>query len=427
MEQRLDDPQLPQPATVTVTTDRQAPTSDTLAAGGIIGVHALHHHFSHGFYVVLPELYVSMGLSPIAAGALETVRRVSGGLASMVGGFLLDRFQDKRILVLFLSLISMGVGYVFVAVAPNYLIVLLTVGIVGAAGSIWHPAALGLLSQGFPERRGLMVSLHRSSGSLGDFVGPLVVGAVLGMAVAWQTVLRAAFPLAVLSAVLLWLLLRKAPHWRTMRGGQAQGSRSVVEQARALTAVLRSRELVLLLLVSGANGLGQGGLLIWLAMYLRETQGMGSVGIGFHVALLTGMGIVAGPLIGGLSDRIGRKPVITGVIAIKAVIALLLALTGHGVVLTVLIGVLGVVLFGVNALIQAAALDLVHGQQLEGTMVGLLWGNNAVFGGASPLILGALVASIGYGVIFWYLAAVNLVALVLSTFVPATARPARAS
>lgn len=394
---------------------------DRIAAGGILGAHALHHTFSHGFYVVLPEIYASMGLTPVAVGALEAVRRAGGGVASMVGGFLLDRFQDKRILVLYLSLLSMGVGYVLVGLAPTYVIVLLAVGLVGAAGSIWHPAALGLLSQAFPHRRGFVVSLHRSSGSVGDVVGPLVVGAALAV-VAWPTITYSAFPLALASALALWLLLRKASRWRASgRTLTPEERRPFAEQFRALTELLRGRHLLMLLLVAGLNGLGQGGLLLWLGLYLRDTQGMSSVGIGFHVALLTAVGIVAGPFIGGLSDRIGRKAIIVAILAVKSTLSVLLALVGSGLMFTVLVASMGGVMFGVNALIQAAALDLADGKQLEGSMVGLLWGNNAVFGGVSPMLLGALIASVGYGILFWYLAAANLAAMLAATTLPVLA------
>lgn len=399
---------------------------DRLAAGGILGAHALHHHMSHGFYVILPELYASLGLSPIAAGALETVRRIAGGSASMVGGFVLDRFQDKRLLVLYLSMFSMGLGYALITAMPTYVVIVVAVAITGTAGSIWHPAALGLLSQAFPERRGFMVSVHRSAGSVGDFVGPLVVGAGLAIVVSWESLVQWVLPIAALATFGLWVIFRKARHWYDLQGatgGKSKERRPFSEQFAALKAMLRTRNLLLLLLVGGLNGLGQGGLLLWMGLYLRETQGMGSVGIGLHISLLTGIGIVAGPFIGILSDRIGRKPVIVGVLAIKAVLAVGLALAGSGILFAVFVALLGSVFFGVNAIVQTAALDLAHGQQLEGTMIGLLWGNNAVFSGAAPLILGFLIASFGYGVLFWFVAAVNAVAFATSLLLPSLKRP----
>lgn len=399
--------------------DRQAvdetTSQDKVAGGSVIGAHTLQHAYQQGFYVILPEIYVSLGLTPIAAGALETVRRVTGGVASMGGGFLLDRYQDKRIPVLYLSLLSMGLGYVLIGLAPSYLVILAAVALAGAAASVWHPAALGLLSRTFPHRRGFVVSLHRSAGSVGDVAGPLLVGALLVVA-AWETVLYGALPLALLFALALWVMLRRAPAWAAR--AKATEPRAIGEHVRSLAAVLRSKSLVMLLLVAGLNGLGQGGLLLWLGLYLRETQDMGSVGIGVHIALLTAAGIVAGPVIGLTSDRVGRKPVIVGVLAVKAAVAALLALTGSGLLFSALVATIGAVMFGVNSLVQAAALDLADGRGLEGSMIGLLWGSNAIFVGASPLIVGALIEGIGWGVLFWYVAAANLVATLAAFALP---------
>ena len=125
----------------------------------------------------------------------------------------------------------------------------------------------------------------------------------------------------------------------------------------------------MLLLIAGLNGLGQGGLLLWMGLYLQETQGMGSVGVGFHIALLTGLGIIAGPFVGSFSDRVGRKPVITGALAVKAVIAVCLALIASGWVFSAFVGLMGIVMFGVNPLIQAAALDVADGQDLDSSMI----------------------------------------------------------
>lgn len=405
-------------------TRKQEPADpqDKIAGGSLVGAHTLQHVYQQGFYIILPEIYVSLGLTPIAAGVIETVRRVAGGTASMGGGFLLDRYPGKRVLVLYLSLFSMGMGYLLIGLAPSYLVIVAAVALAGAAASIWHPAALGLLSQTFPHRRGFVVSLHRSAGSVGDVAGPLLVGGLL-LTVAWESVLLGALPLALAFALALWAMLQKAPAWSAR--SRATASRTVGEQLRVLVTVLRNRSLLMLLVVAGLNGLGQGGLLLWLGLYLRETQNMGSLGIGVHIALLTGAGIVAGPVIGLVSDRAGRKPVIIAVLTTKAVVAALLALTGAGLLFSALVAIIGAVMFGVNSLVQAAALDLADGQRLEGTMVGLLWGSNAIFLGVSPLIVGALIEGIGWGVLFWYVAGANLVAALAALAFPPLDRPAQ--
>lgn len=75
---------------------------------------------------------------------------------------------------------------------------------------------------------------------------------------------------------------------------------------------------------------------------------------------------------------------------------------------------MGAFLFSLNPLVQAGALDIAEGKKLEGTMIGLLWGNNALFSGLAPVLVGFMVGSTGYGILFWYIAAMNVIAEVFA-------------
>ncbi len=386
------------------------------AALAIVASHSLQHLYGQGFYVILPVIYTSLGLTPIATGLIGTVRQVSSGIVSMIGGFLIDQVQHRRTLVLYLSFVVMGLGYLLVGVAPAYYLILFSVGLAGAAGSLWHPAALGLISQRYPERRGFMLALHRSTGNAGDALGPMIVGALLTVFL-WKYVLFGAFPLAIILVCMLWMVLHRAGEWYGPAGPTPAG-RKLAPQLRSLKELLKSRELIILLLVSGIAGLGQGSLMLWLPMYLQETQGMGSLAIGLHVGLLSSVGIASGPLLGILSDRIGRQRVILLVLTAKTILAISMALVGGGIMLTILVALMGAFLFALNPLVQAGSLDIAAGKKLEGSMIGLLWGNNAAFSGISPVLLGFLISSRGYGILFWYVAATSAVAALLSLALP---------
>jgi FSR family fosmidomycin resistance protein-like MFS transporter len=391
---------------------------DRLAAASLFAGHALHHVYDYGLYVILPVLYTELGLTPVTAGLMDTVRRVSSGAAAIGGGFLVDQLQHRRILILCLSMLTMGLGYLIVGLAPAYLLILVALGLIGIAHqSLWHPSALSLLSQRYPERRGFMISMHRSSGNLGDAIGSLAVGALM-LILAWQGILLAAFPLALGVALLLWLVIRQAPGWEEFET-RSKTRRDVGEQLHSLRELFRTKGLLLLFLLASLSGLGQGGFQLWLPIYLHETQGMGTFGIGLHMALLTSMGLAFGPLIGALSDRFSRKPMIVMVLAGKAIVAALMAFFGGGIMLTIFVGLIGVFMFAGHALIDAGALDLGEGRRLEGSLVGILWGNNALFLGVAPVIVGLLMTSFGYSTIFWYMAVMNGVGSLVAFILPA--------
>ena len=402
-------------ATVT-TTERLAPvgTQDHIAAGVVIASHAIQHTYGHAFFVILPVIYTSLGLSPIAAGVMGAARFMAAGTAATVGGILVDRLQHRRLLILYICLISMGTAYFLVGFAPNYTLIVIAVSVAALAGAVWHPTSRGLLSQIYPQRRGLMISVDRSVGNLGDTVGPLAAGGLL-VIVAWERIFLGALPLVLVFAVLIWIALRRAHTWQELGARKKTDSRPLGEQFRTLRELFRTdgRSLFTLLMVAGLSGLGQGGLILWIPLYLQEAHGMGTVAIGAHLSLLTAAGVATGPVFGLISDRMGRIPIILMLLSAKAVLAGLLAAFGDGIMLTVLVAAMGAFMFGVNPLIQAWALDIAEGRKLEGTMLGMLWGNNAIFRGGGPLVVGFVVAAAGFGALFWYVAAMNAFALLL--------------
>ena len=389
-----------------------------MAPASLIAGHALHHAYDYGLYVVLPALYTDLGLTPVAAGLMDTVRRVSSGVAAIGGGLLVDQLQHRRTLILCISMVTMGLGYLIMGLAPLYLVILVALGLVGISHqSLWHPSALSLLSQRYPERRGFMVSIHRSSGNLGDAIGSLAIGALM-LVLAWQAILLAAFPVTLGVALLLWLVLRRAAGWEKFQA-RSETRRHLGEHLRSLQELFRNKGLLLLFLLAGMSGLGQGGFQLWLPIYLQETQGMESFGIGLHMALLTTVGVVSGPLIGALSDRLSRKLLIVIVLGGKAIVATLMAFAGGGLMLTILVGLMGAFMFGGHALIDAGALDLGEGRRLEGSLIGLLWGNNAIFLGLAPLMVGFLMTSFGYSTLFWYMAFMNGLGSLVALMLPA--------
>lgn len=392
--------------------------SDRIAPATLVAGHVLHHAYDYGLYVVLPALYADLGLTPVAAGLMDTVRRVSSGVAALGGGLVADQLQHRRIMILCVSMITLGLSYVMMGLAPVYPVILAALGLVGISHqALWHPSALSLLSQRYPQRRGFMVSIHRSSGNLGDAIGSLALGALM-VVLAWQTILLAAFPLIVAVALLLWIVLRRASGWAKFQT-PSERQRPIGEHLSSLQELFRNKGLLLLFLLAGMSGLGQGGFNLWLPIYLHETQGMESLGIGLHMALLTTVGVISGPFIGALSDRLSRKLLIVIVLGGKAVVATLMAFAGGGLLLTILVGLMGAFMFGGHALIDAGALDLGEGRKLEGSLIGLLWGNNAIFLGLAPVIVGLLMTSFGYSTLFWYMAAVNAVGSLLAVTLPA--------
>jgi len=65
--------------------------------------------------------------------------------------------------------------------------ILVCATLVGIRNNLWHPSAIPWLANRFPERKGLVMSIHGMGGNVGDAVAPLVVGALLGI-LSWRSV-----------------------------------------------------------------------------------------------------------------------------------------------------------------------------------------------------------------------------------------------
>ena len=407
-------------------------------ASVIAGGHAFQHVYADGFLVLLPFIYAAFGMTPITSGLFSMIRQAGSGLMTMGGGFVIDTFSGRRGLLLASSLFLMGLSYMMIAAAPNYVILLITVGIGAAAGSFWHPVGLGILSTSFPQRRAFMMAIHRSAGNIGELVTPLVVAAAL-VVITWRQVLVAGFLLITVVAIALYVTLD-----RLGLQSKATEKRSAGSQMKAIGGLFKERTLPMLLLVSGARGAGDRAFVFFLPLFvMREVQianpGMSLADAALKAtpqnaalfSIMSVMAIVVPPLLALVADRTGRKPVmLVSLIFSSIIIAALWWVGDLGWQFTALIAAFGAFRFAVANLTQAVSLDIAEGKRLEGSMIGLLWGNNATFGALSPLLLGVLITAFAateneYQMLFSYALIMNIVATVAAFFLPNTGHPDR--
>ena len=407
---------------------------------GIITGHGFQHMYADGFLVLLPSIYDAFGLTPITASFLAAIRQGAGGLLTMGGGFLVDMFSGHRGILLSGSLFAMGLGYMLAAASPNYTVLLIALGLASAAGSFWHPVGLGILSQTYPRRRGLMMALHRSAGNFGEVVTPLVVASLL-LIVTWRSVLVGGFFLIAAVAVILYFFLASVGIQYVTATAKNE-SRGVGEQLGAVGHLLKGRALPSLLLMSGLRGMADRSVVFFLPLFvaqrLREvdpTVSSASIAwwVSVYLVAMSLAALVVPPFLGHLSDRIGRRPVMIGALIGSAVILSLLSVFNEDVgsytsVFLLLITLLGAARFAVTNLTQAASLDVAEGMRLEGSMIGLLWGNNAAFGALAPMVVGLLVVLTSSGtdnfeIMFPYAVAMNILALGAAVWMPSIRGP----
>lgn len=394
----------------------KARVSDRFMAIGVISAHTVEHIYGRSFSVLIPSIYVALGLSPLQAGAIEGIRQFTSGLVSIISGLFVDVFAHRRGQILAISFTLIAVGYFLVAIAPSYALIMLALALASAGAALWHPPALGLLAERFPLQRGLFISLHRSTGSIGDSIGPLLVGALLYF-LGWRWIAGGGSPIllvvAALIAVLFWNVGGSRPESTAYR-------RALKTQYSAMKDAMKGTRMWAVFSVSALRGMGDTALVWVIPLYLSQELGKGSFVVGFHVALLAAPGIVSGPLFGVLSDRIGRKSIIIFIMATAVVLPIGMVLGTGGLLTTLSIATFGVFFFTVNSLTQAVAVDIAEGKRLEGTFIGLMWGSNAFFGAGSAIAAGLIVQRYGWPAAFYFASALFVAGFLASIVLPST-------
>ena len=397
-------------------TESSRRTNDSVMATTLIGAHGLEHMYGHSFAVLVTEIYKDLGLDPIQAGVLSAVRQLTGGLTSVSSGFFVDMFEHRRAQVLAVSMALIGLGYFLVSISPTYTLILAALVLASAGSSLWHPPALGLLAQRFPQRRGLFISLHRSTGNIGDVIGPLAAGGLL-LVLGWRWIMGGGTPILLILAVAVLILL-----WNV--GGPKPGPINFVSdfkaQLRSLREAFRGTGMWAIFTVSAVRGMGDRSYVFFLPLYLRDVDGldMGPIMTGFHVSLLAAGGIFAGPFFGALSDRIGRRSIIVFLMIVAVVLSITTPLAGGGVLMTLSVALFGLFHSSVNSLTQAAAIDEVEGRGLDATFMGLMWGSNALFGAGAAIAVGGLVEFFGWESAFYCAAGLFFVGFLASLMLP---------
>ena len=382
---------------------------------GLSGGHAVFHWFSQSFFVMLPEVVATFGLSGLQVGAVAATREMVSGIIALPGGVVTDMLRRHWGSVLTACMALFGLGWLIMGIAPSYPILLVGMAIVAAAASMWHLPATAALSHRFSHHRASALSLHGVGGNIGDVLGPALTGVLL-LTLSWQGILSiyAAVPL-FLAFVVFWAF-RNIGHFEN---DDSRPARFWEQMANTRESFKEHPRLWGIMTVAGLRGMANVAFLPFLALYLGldEELGLGNASLGLHIALLVGVGVFATPVTGYISDRLGRKLVlIPGLIGLSALTALLIPF-GEGIGLIIILAFLGTFLFSDQPILTAAALDVV-GENVAASTLGVFSFSRFALAGASPLIAGQLFDAQGIEAVFLYISGIYLLATIVLLAVP---------
>jgi len=377
--------------------------------------HGLTHWYPATFYLLLPLIGSELGLSYSEIGLIMTCQYIASAVANIPGGVLVDTVGRKGLLMA-VSLFWVGFPYLLIEFTHSHAMLLICVALVGFGNSLWHPTAIPTLGNRYPDRKGLVLSLHGMGGNVGDAIAPVVIGTALTF-FSWRHVVVLNVAPGLVVALLMFAYMgtlqlgaRKAP---------AEGQ-PLPQYTRGLRELLRNRALVLLSVGSSFRTMTQSALLTFLPVYLAREMGYSPALVGACLFALQAAGFAAAPVAGHLSDRMGRKQILIGSMVTSAVVLAAMAFVGTSPLFVGLVAVLGFFLYATRPVIQAWLLEMTP-KNMGGSSIGVLFGAQAVGAAVGPYLAGVVADRHGLPATFYFLAATIVVANLFVFWTPRTA------
>ena len=402
----------------------QEPKVSERSSAMMIGLamgHSLKHFYQQAFLLLIPSFKEALLLNDVQVGLFGTVRTICSSIMNIPAGIIADIWRGKVGIILATSLTSLALGYLIIGLSGWYWLVLVGVGVTGLGTSLWHAPAFGTLGAIYPEKRATALAVHRVGGSVGDSISPIVVGILLGgfvfagfewAGLHWRTLSLVLVAPALVSALAVLIFYGRAI-------GE-EGDKEPQDFAKYITAakgLLVNPTVLAMVALTSVRAMAHSSLSIFLVVYMDEDLGYEIFKIGYHMALLTLLGVISAPIMGWISDKFGRRPVITVSLFAISALVLLLIIFGEGLSLVIILSLLGVFLYTVNPIMLAAAIDGAP-RGTESSVTALMFTGPSIFGAISPVVAGLLRTNWGMDSVFLYAGGMVGIVAIIALVVP---------
>jgi len=399
--------------------------------------HVVLHWYQNLFSLILPKLKIEYGLSAIELGSLTTIQiGIASGLM-LITGYVADSFTNRTNIILIFAIFILGISYFLIGTLHSYLGILISTSLIGVSSALWHPTAMGKLSIKFPSRRGMALSIHGVGASIGDSLSPFIVGFLITI-FAWKTVMQFHLIPIIIFCLFLWKALQNynlpaikktdicpkcnAENINNLKSCKKCGY-AFIESKKLIfnlsiylinmKKMLTNKQVLSLITSNSLINMSRLAILTFLPIYLSETLGFSSLKLGIYLALLYLMGIASQPIMGIISDKMGRKIILVPSFLIMGIIFLLLSITQNDITLAILIGILGAFFYPILNITQTAIMDVAN-KDIQATSMGITGLVSWPFVVISPILAGLLVDMFNIEMAFIY---AGLIALISSLII----------
>ncbi len=251
----------------------------------------------------MPELSNAFGLTPVAVAAIVGLFYYGYSPFSLVAGAAMDRLGPRRLLPGAVGVV--GIGALMFATGSKEIA---SVGrfLQGAGGVFALVGAIYIATKNFPpSQAATLIGATQMFGMAGGTAGQFAVGPLIQNGISWSTFWFGMGIAGLVIAAILFMLLPREP-LAAAPGGFAKST------TRAFKTVFLNPQSILCGLISGLLFIPTTIFdMTWGVRYLQEGHGFDYGAAVVHSSTVPFGWIIGCPLIGFISDRVGRrKPVI---------------------------------------------------------------------------------------------------------------------
>ncbi len=332
---------------------------------------------------IYPLLKGEFALSFAQIGLIQLTFQMTASILQPFVGAYTDRHPQPYSLALGMCL-SLS-GLIFIAFASSYTGILISVALIGAGSSIFHPESSKLANMASGGKRGLAQSIFQVGGNTGTAVGPLLTAIIV---VTYGRNHAAYFGLLALVAILVLIYVGRWTKERMKTLKSLKKSVSVENYNTHLSKRVVHRTVVVLLILIFSKYVYLASISSYFTFFLID-----KFGVSVKASQLFLFGFLAasavGTFFGGpLGDKYGRKYVIWFSILGAAPFALLMPYLNSLVLTCVFSIIIGFVLSSAFPAIIVYAQELMPGK--IGMISGLFYGSSFGIAGVMAALLGVL-------------------------------------
>ena len=345
-----------------------------------------------------------LGASPERIGVIVSVSTLTGVVLKLPSGALSDIY-GRRIL-LRIGVIAFGIPPFFYPFISDLNVLTLLRLFHGLATAIFAPSALATVAELYRERRGAALGTYTACTQSGALLGPFI-GGYLAFAYGYSSAFLTAGLFGCAAIVLFYSLHLSPPPPRLHDKGLA----SVwSEMWKGFSIVARNRKVLVTSSTDAAKMIANGALMAFLPLYaISVGLNAGEVGLLFTIQSLTSF--VSKPIMGRVSDRMGRQPLIMLGLLICAATFVSIPHVSELALLLVLSAGFG---FGEAVVSSSSSAFVADSSEFKTLGAGMgMQGTIGDIGHASgPLLAGVLIANMSYAGAFGIIAGLQVAAAV---------------